>query len=89
MKNTAADWFVRAVSALPLGATSGHFIGRTYVASKTVFNNGRSFKLVAEETGGSDYVSLNLYMLKNGARVFPCEMSHAKVFAFVEGFKPH
>jgi hypothetical protein len=47
--------------------------------------NGKSIKLVAEELGGSDYISLNWYDLASGARLKPCEMPEAKVRAFVEG----
>tara|TARA_R100001369_G_scaffold2421_3_gene8042 strand:+ start:2301 stop:2441 length:141 start_codon:yes stop_codon:yes gene_type:complete len=41
--------------------------------------------LVAEELGGSDYISLNLYALASGTRLYPCEMPAAKVTAFIRG----
>jgi hypothetical protein len=62
--------------------------GRRYIASKTVFGGGRSVKLVAEEIGGGDYISLNLYRLGAGARLFPCEMPREKVVDFLRAFTP-
>lgn len=79
------DAFLAAFHALPLGTHRGHVTGRTYIFSKTAFNNGRSWKLVAEELGGPDYISLNLYALSRGPRLYPCEMPADKVIAFVCG----
>ena len=42
-------------------------------------------KLVARDLGGPDFVSLNLYLLKSGDLLKPCEMPEAKVRAFVLG----
>jgi hypothetical protein len=49
---------------------------------------GSSAKLVAEELGGRDYISLNLYRLRSGARLKPCEMPREKVVDFVTGLRP-
>lgn len=43
---------------------------------------------MAEELGGTDYISLNLYHLQSGAHLFPYEMSRHKVIAFVLAFRP-
>ncbi|QJF53241.1 hypothetical protein G3256_14545 [Roseobacter ponti] len=80
--------FEQALDALPAGSLSGRYHGRRYRAVKSVFNNGRSVKLFAEEAGGNDYISLNFYRLKSGARLYPCEMSRGKVLSFVLGFVP-
>ncbi|QFT57579.1 hypothetical protein FIU94_01975 [Sulfitobacter sp. THAF37] len=74
--------------ALPEGTLRGRARGRAYIASKTTFNGGRSIKLVAEELGGSDYISMNLYDLGTGPRLFPCEMPADKVIAFLRDFAP-
>ncbi|MFK7746452.1 MAG: hypothetical protein AB8B47_15465 [Roseobacter sp.] len=79
---------VQALRDLPARTITGHFENRRYVATKTVFNSGKSIKFVAEQLGGADYISLNLYLLKAGPRLYPCEMSHAKVQDFVLGFQP-
>lgn len=67
----------------PIGTVTGLSGGRRYCVSKSVFAGGRSTKLVATELGGTDYISLNLYDLSSGARLFPCEMPVAKVIAFL------
>lgn len=65
----------------------GHFTGRAggkrYGVVGQAFAGGRAEKLVAEELGGADYVSLNLYRLGSGARLKPCEMPEEKVVRFV------
>ena len=88
MSDKAPGAFVRALRALPTGTTTGQYEGRKYVASKTTYSSGKSIKLVAEETGGNDYISLNLYILASGPRLYPCEMSSVKVIQFVQGFTP-
>ncbi len=80
--------FLRAIHALPEGAITGQYGSRRYLACKAVFNAGKSVKLEAKELGGTGYVSLNLYLLDTGPRLFPCEMSAARVTAFVLGFVP-
>ena len=78
--------FLNCFDALPLGAYGGTFEGRRYRVAKTALVTGRSQKLEAEELGGSDYISFNLYRLQNGAVLLkPCEMPSEKVIAFVNG----
>ena len=78
--------FVAAFDAMPTGAYGGTFEDRRYRITKTVMATGRSQKLEAEELGGSDYISFNLYRLAGGeALLKPCEMSEEKVTAFVLG----
>ena len=76
------------LNAIPLGSSTGCANGKSYVATRSVFNNGRSTKLVAEERGGADYISLNYYDLTKGAQLFPCEMPDAKVIAFLRSYQP-
>ena len=45
-------------------------------------------KLVAEELGGGDYISLNFYDLTNGPALYPCEMPAGKVIAFLRDYVP-
>jgi len=80
--------FLRAFDALPFGEFTGTAHGRRYVAVKSGFAGGASQKLVAEELGGTDYISLNLYRTRSGALLRPCEMPEAKVTAFVLNLKP-
>lgn len=79
--------FAAALNALPVGTFFGMAHGRRYVVTKSTFAGGKSIKLVAEELGGSDYISLNWYTLDAGARLRPCEMPAAKVRAFVDALE--
>ena len=78
---------VARLTALPCGTTRGKAHGKSFVASVSHFNAGQSIKLVAEELGGTDYISLNLYLLETGPRLYPCEMPAEKVIAFLRAFE--
>ena len=80
--------FLAAFDALPFGEFTGTAHGRRYVAVKSGFAGGASQKLLAEELGGPDYISLNLYRTASGALLRPCEMPEAKVIAFVLALRP-
>lgn len=75
--------FLNAFDALPFGTFTGTSHGRRYVVVKSGFSGGASQQLVAEELGGTDYISLNLYRTRSGALLRPCEMPEAKVIGFV------
>ncbi len=76
------------LQALPLGTSTGTAHNRRYVATRSLFNAGKSTKLVAEELGGTDYISLNFYDLASGPRLKPCEMPASKVIAFLRSYQP-
>ena len=76
------------VRALPRGASTGRAHGKSYVCTRSDFSNGRSIKVVAEERGGPDYISMNLYDLAAGPRLYPCEMPASKVIDFLRAFSP-
>ncbi|WP_306112697.1 MULTISPECIES: hypothetical protein [unclassified Roseovarius] len=82
------DTFLQAFDALPLGTFTGISNGRRYIVTRQDFSDGNSQKLVAEELGGADYISLNLYRLTSGSRLKPCEMPEEKVVEFVLSLKP-
>lgn len=82
------DEFLTAFDALPLGTFTGMAHRRRYVVTRQDFAGGSSRKLVAEELGGADYISLNLYRLTSGSRLKPCEMPAEKVIAFVLDLQP-
>lgn len=80
------DAFLTAFDALPTGAYGGTFDGKRYRITKTVMATGRSQKLEAEELGGNDYISFNLYRFTDGTSLLkPCEMAEEKVITFVLG----
>ncbi|WP_299688645.1 hypothetical protein [uncultured Tateyamaria sp.] len=80
--------FAVALAALPTGTFRGTSNGRRYVVTKTVLADSRTTKLIAEELGGADYISLNHFALTSGTRLKPCEMSADKVTAFVQDLVP-
>ena len=81
--------FVTRFDSLPLGAYGGTFEGRRYRVVKSQMVTGRSQKLEAEELGGADYISFNLYRLAGGEAILkPCEMAETKVIDFVLGLQP-
>ncbi len=82
------DAFETALERLPSGTFTGRSQHRRYIVTKTTFCGGKSVKLVAEELGGTDYISLNFYRLQSGARLFPCEMSTRKIFDFMTTLRP-
>lgn len=76
--------FLAAFDALPRGSYGATYEGKRYRLIKSVLVTGRSQKLEAEELGGTDYVSFNLYRLQNGEVLLkPCEMTAEKVIEFV------
>lgn len=77
--------FLDRFDALPTGSFRATYEGRAYVVCKQALAGGRAQKLVAEELGGGDYISLNLYRLEAGALLKPCEMPEEKVVDFVMG----
>lgn len=78
--------FLRAFDALPIGGYGGTYKGQRYRITKRQMSNGRSQKLEAEELGGPDHISFNLYRLASGQVLLkPCEMTEDKVVEFVLG----
>ena len=78
--------FLRVFDGLPLGGYGATYLGRRYRVAKSQMATGRSQKLEAEELGGTDYISFNLYRLASGeALLKPCEMPAEKVVDFVMG----
>ena len=77
---------VAVARALPDGYLRVRFRDRLYGLSVKRFNDGRSMKLFAESLDGRDIVSANLYRSATREHLLPCEMSEAKVVAFLNGF---
>ena len=74
--------------ALEAGYYKVTYHGRTYGMRIEVSNDRRRRKLYAEELGGSDHVSCNLYLLKDQEPLLrPCEMPVQKVLDFISGFQ--
>ncbi|MBY3123163.1 hypothetical protein [Rhizobium laguerreae] len=81
--------FEDALAKLPDGYVDGYFGNRSWGVAVKRSEDGKRTWLYAEELGGTDIVSFNLYRLAGpGSIVKPCEMSSAKVIGFVLGFEP-
>lgn len=78
------------LTAWPRGYFTARYQGRRYGVTNTAHANGKSFKLYAEELGGSDRSSLNIYRPPSSPEpaLKPCEMPVDKVTAFVAGAVP-
>jgi hypothetical protein len=81
----AAVWTI--LTSWPRGYFTARYEGRRYGVSNTAHANGQSFKLYAEQLGGADRISLNIYRPAGSAEpaLKPCEMPIDKVTAFVVG----
>ncbi|MBB3656471.1 hypothetical protein FHX15_001699 [Rhizobium sp. BK650] len=85
----ADDDFSRALALIPEGYSEGAFENRRWGATVKRSPGGKRIWLYAEYLAGSDIVSFNLYLLEaSGSTLKPCEMSSAKVIAFVLGYRP-
>jgi hypothetical protein len=74
------------LTAWPQGYFTARYDNRRYGVSRSVHADGRSMKLFAEELGGNDRISLNIYRPPSGDPALkPCEMPVDKVTAFVLG----
>ena len=74
------------VDRVPEGWSRVSYDGRAYGLTKTTRAGGRSISVLAEELGGSDLVSANVYRTAEGDVLKPCEMPEATVLAFLEGW---
>lgn len=84
-----AEVLRRRLAQWPQGYFHADYAGRRYGVTNSTHAAGRSRKLFAQELGGSDHVSLNLYIPANGAPTLrPCEMPVEKVVAFVTAAVP-
>ncbi|WP_055047135.1 hypothetical protein [Devosia sp. A16] len=75
------------LNSWPRGYFTARYQGRRYGVTSTAHANGQSFKLYAEQLGGADRISLNIYRPPGSGEpaLKPCEMPVDKVTAFVAG----
>jgi hypothetical protein len=80
---------LQRLQALPQGYGEGEFEGRRYGVTVNASADGRRWWVWAEDLGGADRVSANVYVLGDGRVLLkPCEMETSKVEDFLEGFRP-
>jgi hypothetical protein len=73
------------VDALPEGWSEVTYAGRRYGLTKITRAGGRSSSVYAEQLGGADVVSPNVYRTISGHVLKPCEMPAATVLDFLRG----
>lgn len=73
---------------VPEGWTLVCFEGRCYGLSRTTRAGGAAVAVFAEELGGSDVISANVYRTSAGDVLRPCEMPAARVLDFLQGWCP-
>ncbi|MBY5924715.1 MULTISPECIES: hypothetical protein [unclassified Halomonas] len=87
MSATTAD-LATLLGRLPVGYSDALFRGQRYGVTLKIYNAGRSLKLLAQQLGGTDMVSLNAYLTGSEWRLKPCEMSERKVLNFLAEAQP-
>lgn len=84
-----SEELIAHLNKLPRGSSVGRLDGKKYSASKSVSGNGRRIKFYAEELGGTNIISFNMYRTaRQGWALKPCEISSGKIFDFLERFIP-
>lgn len=75
---------LKHIHTIPNGYSEGIYADRRYGVTKAIFNNGNSFKIYAKELGGTNFISLNYYVIKGKGILKPCEMEEEKVIDFLK-----
>lgn len=75
------------IDRVPHGWTEVEYRHRRYGMSRSDHADGRSLSIVAEELGGSDLISTNVYRTARGDVLRPCEMPTETVLAFLAGWQ--
>jgi len=90
LADTSAEAVWTKLTAWPRGYFTARYNGHRYGVSNTAHANGRSFKLYAEQLGGPDRISLNIYRPEHATdpALRPCEMPLDKVTTFVLEAEP-
>ena len=72
---------------VPVGWSEAVYAGRRYGVTRSAAAEGRALAVYAEELGGRDVISANLYLTADGPQLRPCEMPVAKVVDFLAGLE--
>ncbi|MGI8458950.1 MAG: hypothetical protein ACR2LI_12675 [Propionibacteriaceae bacterium] len=74
------------IDHVPEGWSAVVYEGRRYGLTRVTRAGGGSVSIYAEELGGPDVVSTNVYRTTSGEVLRPCEMPAEKVLAFLRGW---
>jgi hypothetical protein len=81
--------FLKILANWRSGYRQGLYKNLPYGVTVERSEDGKRLKLYARSLSDKDHVSFNLYYLKSGAKLKPCEMPEKKVVEFVIGFVPN
>ena len=81
------DELAQHVERVPEGWNTVVFNGRRYALTRTTRVGGRSVTLFAEELGGTDVISANIYRTTGADLLKACEMPDSKVLEFLRGWE--
>ncbi len=76
------------IERIPEGWSLATYEDRRYGLTRTSRVDGRSISVFAEELGGPDLISANVYRTCEEDHLRTCEMPEAKVLAFLREWKP-
>lgn len=83
----SVDELAQHVNRVPEGWNIVVFDGRRYALTRTTRVGGRSVTLFAEELGGSDVISANIFRTSGAHLLKSCEMPDIKVLEFLRGWE--
>ncbi len=78
------EWFYQKIISVPEGTSRAMLENRLYIVTKTTSLAGQVIKLFAEEAGGRDYISLNVYKSMERIHIKPCEQPILKSQIFLQ-----
>ena len=82
----AADELERLLARVPEGWTEVGYANRRWGLRGTSRVGAAAVSVYAEQLGGTDVVSANVYRTGSGLALRPCEMPAATVLAFLRGW---
>jgi len=78
---------LQRIQQLQLGYSEVYYENAKYGVTKSEFNQGKSYKIYAEELCGNNFISLNYYKTSHTEILKPCEIPKEKVIHFLNNYK--
>jgi hypothetical protein len=86
--STEPDDYAALFNRVPIGWSEVSYAGRRYGVTRSATADGHALAVYAEELGGQDVVSANLYLTADSQHLRPCEMTAEKVVDFLASLEP-
>jgi len=78
---------LKYIQLIPQGYSTVLYRQKKFGVNRTDFNSGKSIKVLAEELGGNDFISMNYYITSTSESLKPCEMPKQKVIHFLKNME--